>query len=139
MKIRECYVSNSSSSSYIIEFKNLFQTIRIAGEEISVQDFFNAIEINRHDSDTEMKEIVINDKESKHSLLERINGILEWMDDDEYKAELIELKRDIEHMNSKNGPYFARFDISYHNNALNFLYRLLKKYELFKERYASEG
>lgn len=136
MKIRSGFVSNSSSSSYIIEFKDLFQTVRIAGEEISIKDFFDSIFSNMFDQETEMHECTYNDSSDIDSLIERIDSILEWAED-EYKVKLIELKKDVL-ASKENGKYFARFDISYHNKALNFLFRLLTKYELFTVRLSSE-
>lgn len=137
MKIRSSFVSNSSSSSYIIEFEDLFKTIRIAGEEISVKDFFDAIQSNQYDQETEMHECTYYDSDDNDDLIERIDSKLEWAED-EYKVNLIELKKDIDANRDNKKTYFARFDLSYHNHALNFLFRLLKKYELFTVRDSSE-
>lgn len=136
MKIRSNYVSNSSSTSYIIEFDDMYKIVTIAGEEISMSDFLSAFIPNAYDSETEMHECTYEDSEDANLLIKHLDSIIEWAEDEE-KLTLIELKKDI--MNGKeNGKYFARFDICYHNKTLNFLFRLLKKYELFKVRLSSE-
>lgn len=132
MKIRSNYVSNSSSSSFIVEFKDREQVIRIAGEEISVQDFFDAFN-SVHNFETEIREIT-DDNEDKENLIKSIDGFIEWSEDEE-KCKLIELKKDIQ----SSDNLFARFDISYHDKVMNFLFRLLCKYEMFNLRYETEG
>lgn len=132
MKIRSNYVSNSSSSSFIVEFKDRKQVIRIAGEEISVQDFFDAFN-SVHNFETEIREIT-DDNEDKENLIKSIDGFIEWSEDEE-KCKLIELKKDIQ----SSDNLFARFDISYHDKVMNFLFRLLCKYEMFNLRYGTEG
>ena len=125
MKIRNFYISNSSSSSYIIKFKDFTSTITIAGEEISIQDFFSLLE-TIHDSDSELKEISTT-KEDSEKLINYLNTEIEWSADNEYKIKLIELKKEIE---STTDHYYAKIDLSYHNNGLRFLFNLLVKYNL---------
>lgn len=110
------------------------QQITIAGEEISVIDFFDAIDSynNSCTEETRMNNKAI-DKESKEDLIEKINDMIEW-NDDENKERLIALKKDIENCSEK---CFACFNLSYHDKALNFLFKLLCKYELFKIRYSN--
>lgn len=138
MKIRSNFVSNSSSTSYIIEFDDIDKIVSIAGEMFSMSDFFEAITSNMYDSETEMHECTYEDSEDANLLIERLNSMIKWADEanEKDKQKLIELKNDI--LSKKNGKYFARFDINYHNKALNFLFKLLKKYELFTVRLSSE-
>ena len=136
MKIRSNYVSNSSSTSYIIEFDDIDKIVTIAGEEFSILDFFDAITSNMYGSETEMHECTYEDLEDANLLIERLDSFIEWAEDEE-KLKLIELKKDIMY-GKKNGKYFARFDIDYNNKALYFLFKLLKKYELFTVRLSSE-
>lgn len=135
MKIRSNYVSNSSSSSFIVEFKELEEIITIAGEQISVMDFFDAIESysNSYTEETRMNKKAI-DEESKEDLIETIDKTIEWVEDEDKEC-LITLKKDIENCPEKS---FAHFNLSYHDKALNFLFKLLCKYGLFKIRYSNE-
>lgn len=131
MKIRDDFVSNSSSCSYIVEFKNLEQTICIAGEDISVEDFFNMIRsLMQFNGTTEMCEITIDDSDRK-DLIETIDQTIQF-EEGERKDKLLYLKNDIQNTDKK----FARFSISYHHKALQFLFKLLVKYELFDIRFA---
>lgn len=131
MKIRLNYVSNSSSSSYIVEFKDLEQIVRISGEEISVQDFIDAINYNSYNSsETELYQIIIDDEE-RADLLKLINEQYLVYANKENKVKLKQLVNDIKNTDKK----FIRFDISYHNKALRFLLNLLCKYELLTIRY----
>lgn len=135
MKFRTNYVSNSSSSSYIVEFKNIEQIIRIAGEEISVQTFFDAIRSHTSfASETEMHEITF-DNEDKNNMIKVIDYTLQYVDNQNEIFNLNQLKNDI--ANSKD-TMFARFDISYHNKALRFLFKLLCKYGLFEIRWKAD-
>ena len=63
MKIRSNYVSNSSSTSYIIEFDDIDKIVTIIGEEFSIADFFEAITSNMYDSETKMHECTYEDTE----------------------------------------------------------------------------
>lgn len=131
MKIRSNYVSNSSSSSFIIEFGNREDNVTISGEEISMQDFLDAFYPNCFE--TEIKEIT-DDREDKKELIKVIDEYINWSSDED-KNKLTELKKDIQ----TSEKTFARFDISYHNKALNFMFRLLYKYKMFEIRYETEG
>ena len=133
MKIRSGYVSNSSSSSFIVEFNNIEQVVRIAGEEISVSQFFEAVDKPSMTSETEMGKTTY-DEDGRERLIESVDYALKWADD-EKKKELLLLKNDL----ADTKKNFAMVDISYHDHALNFLFRLLCKYELFKLRYETEG
>ena len=86
MKIRNGYVSNSSSSSYIIEYKNIEQIIRIAGEELSVEDFFNLLYSN-NDEDTDVLATTDNDEEIK-DIVEYIDNQIKYANE-ENKEKLI--------------------------------------------------
>ena len=137
MKIRSSFVSNSSSSSYIIEFENYDKSVVIAGEEISINDFLDAIEIYNKDYETEMHETTQYDNDDKKSLIQYVQNCYDNEYDENTKADLISLKDDIKKSSVKKGPFFARFDISYANLSLRFLFKLLSKYELFKIRMSS--
>lgn len=132
MKTRLGYVSNSSSSSFIVEFNDIEQVVRIAGEEISVSQFFEAVDKPSMTSETEMGKTTY-DEDGREKLIESVDYALKWADN-KTKEKLLLLKDDLAHA-KKN---FAMVDISYHDHALNFLFRLLCKYELFKVRYAME-
>lgn len=113
----------------------MYKTITIAGEEISAQDFFDAISSFNDFDGTQLHEIITDEnKEEKENLIKNINNNIEYIDD-ESKNKLIELKNDLE---KNQGKVFARFELSYHNKALNFLFKLLCKYGLFEIRYSNE-
>lgn len=133
MKIRSNYVSNSSSSSYIIQFEGYESNVIIAGEEFSIHDFFNYIDsCCSFNSETEMHEITYDD-DDRNELIEYVDYQLQWAED-ETKQKLIDLKKDIKNKDLQ----FARFDISNHDKAGNFLLKLLQKYGLFTIRNTTE-
>ena len=140
MKIRNNYVSNSSSTSFIVEYKDNKQTIKIAGSEFSIQDFFDTINSfcnSSYISSTEMYEVGI-DREDKENILKYLNNYnLEYFEDRD-KENISELKNDIEKNLENHEKNFARFELSYHNKALWFLLNLFCKYELFKIRNKTE-
>ena len=129
MKIRNGYVSNSSSSSYIIEYKNIEQIIRIAGEELSVEDFFNLLYSN-NDEDTDVLATTDNDEEIK-DIVEYIDNQIKYANE-ENKEKLITIKNAI----NNNENNFAHIKISYKDKAVYFLFKLLCKYELITKRYS---
>lgn len=129
MKIRNSYVSNSSSSSYIIEYKNIEQIIRIAGEELSVEDFFNLLYSN-NDKDTDVLATTENDEEIK-DIAEYIDNQIKYANE-ENKEKLIAIKNAI----NNNESNFVHIKISYQDKAVYFLFKLLCKYELITKRYS---
>lgn len=134
MKVRNGYVSNSSSSSFIIEFNDIEHSVRISGEEISLNHFFEAVDKQSMVSETEMGKTTLSEN-GREKLLENIDYALKWYDDNhEIKTKLLFLKEDLKDIN-KN---FAMITISYHDYVFNFLFKLLCKYELFKIRYVME-
>ena len=136
MKIRNGYVSNSSSSSYIVEFKNYDQVIRIAGEEITPRVFFDLVESGR--METEMHDLAIHEEE-KTELIKHIEYLISFTYDNNQKCELIKLRDDIEKNLYNENTNYARFELGYHDTATNFLFRLLWKYDMFKIRDQSES
>ena len=133
MKIRSGFVSNSSSSSYIVEFQDRQQMITVGKDaDLTVQDFFNAFYPSLS-CDNELREVT-DDEDDKEQLLESLDSYLEYVTDEE-KPELLALKKDIE----KSGKLFARFDISYHDNVLHFLLQLLCDNGAMKIRYETEA
>lgn len=132
MKIRSNFVSNSSSSSFIIQFNDIEKEIVVAGQTFSIKDFFDSIEMEEcrdRSCETEMHEITYNE-DDKESLISTLDNYITWSNEDD-KESLIKLKNDVK----KSNDIFARFDISYHNKALNFIFNLLKEYKAFIIRY----
>lgn len=133
MKIRSNYVSNSSSSSFIVEFDDIVKVIRVAGEEISINDFFDSItNASFTSSDSEMHEITY-DEDDRNDLLEYIDQLIEWASDED-KLKLNELKLDIKKSKDK---IYSRFDIDCHDKVLNFILKILSKYGALKIKYCS--
>ena len=132
MKIRSSFVSNSSSSSYIVEFKSKEQLITIGKDaELSVKDFFSAF-YPSHFCDTELGEIT-DHEEDKEKLLQRLDNYIEYVTEEERSA-LLALKKDVE----TSDKLFARFAVAYDNNVLRFLLQLLCDNGIFKIRYETE-
>ena len=133
MKIRSSFVSNSSSSSYIVEFQSREQMITVGkGADLTVQDFFDAF-YPSHFCDNELREVT-DDEDEKKQLLESLDSYIEYVTDEE-KPELLALKKDIE----KSEKLFARFDVSYHDNVLHFLLQLLCDNGAMKIRHETEA
>ena len=65
MKIRSNYVSNSSSSSYIVEYKNPEDKITIWGKDITVEDFLNQIMFYTYGDENELFENTFENDEDK--------------------------------------------------------------------------
>ena len=131
MKIRSSFVSNSSSSSYIIEFKDIFDFATIAGEVFSIINFIDAIE-SINDLETEINGQTFN-KESREDFISMLDKMIGWGGSKESMDELKKIKDDVIKYPEKN---FVRFKLSYHNKALRFIFSLLKKYDVLKVRYA---
>lgn len=133
MKIRSVFVSNSSSSSFIIQFKDSDSKVRIAGADISIHDFFNYIDTrSSFELNSKMHEITY-DEENKDKLIKFIDDQFQY-ENKEMKQKLLVLKEDILNNNQK----FARFNLSFHDKVGNFLINLLSKYDLFSIRHIIE-
>ena len=131
MKIRSGFVSNSSSSSFIIEYKDSYQPIKVEGQDLSLNDLFDYIdhECCNYNYETTVHEITNENDESKESLLEYIDYQIQWVDD-EVKQKLLNLKEDIK----ANESTFARFELSYHDKMGRFIFNILKGRNVFTIR-----
>ena len=119
MKIRSNYVSNSSSSSYIIVYDE-DASIKMKDFEWSVQDLIDYIENISHDWSSECTQIKAIGKESS------IEFIKDRWSDDEYSREII---KKIE-KSKKNGA--AILNISYHDPVTKKLFDWLKNRKKIK-------
>ena len=134
MKIRGGFISNSSSSSFIIEYKDSYQPIRVEGQDISLNDLFDYMDDYNYSCETTVHEITNENDESKVSLLEYIDYQIQWVDD-EVKQKLLNLKEDIK----VNKSTFARIELSYHDKIGRFIFNLLKRRNVFAVRYDCEA
>ena len=126
MKIRSNYVSNSSSSSYIIVYDE-DASIKMKDFEWYVQDFIDYMENISHDWSSECTQVKAIGKESS------IEFIKDRWSDDEYYREII---KKIE-KSKKNGA--AVLNISYHDPVTKKLFDWLKsrkKIEVINEEEA---
>lgn len=130
MKIRTNFVSNSSSSSFIIQYNDPSEYIEKGTDNITILDFFDYIRRTSFSSETEMKEIADNE-EDKKKLIERIDDTIQWINDEKEKATLINLKEDIKN----NKTNFARFNLDNHDKIGHLILNLLDQYGLLKIRY----
>ena len=135
MKIRTGFVSNSSSSSFILEFESRDSIATVAGHDFSMEDFLESF-YPSHNIDTEVI-CITGDEEGEESkkLLGTLEKIIKWSEDENEKATLKDICEDI-----KKGEHkFAYVSINYHDRALMFLFKVLRDYELFKVRFTMEG
>jgi len=130
MKIRESYVSNSSSSSYIIEFKNLNDTITIDNHIFTVENLLDHINGFNWGDENSLEEVTT-DEGFRNELISHLDNFLHFYSSSNNKDTLYgKLKDDIK--NSKS--IFARFSIGYHDYLGKFLYDEMIKEGVIIER-----
>ena len=130
MKIRSNYVSNSSSSSYIVEYKNLEDKITVWGKDITVEDFLNQIMFYTYGDENELFENTFENDEDKKEIINHINHIKEhYTIDDKYDIE--KLKDDI----MKSDSNFVRFNIGYHDIIGHAIFDMFVEQNVLKKRF----
>jgi hypothetical protein len=114
MKVRNGFVSNSSSSSYIIAVKSLFEPCPTCGR--SGSDFLRMIEAsNNYNDDNNVRCVG-----AEH--------ILWWLKDDDWTTPDQDLIKKVEEYNGNKEWTLARISLSYHNEQLkDELDRLVKE------------
>ena len=132
MKIRSGYVSNSSSSSYVIEFKK-FDSSATVNElfSLSVDELLNCINENR-DEDSYVK-IDTRYEDGRNELIQKLTDQLEWSDP-VYKKEINKVIKKIQ--KSKNN--FAMLEISYCDPLSRKLLKFLKDTKVVKVYLSSD-
>ena len=115
MKIRQGFVSNSSSSSFIIAYKKADKTPCPTCGRCDLENFVDIIErssVNNDDNSVNEKGLAY----VTHSLEEQ----LEWREDPTSIAEIKLVKKEIKRL-VKEGWEVANISISYHDETLNNL------------------
>ena len=115
MKTRSGFVSNSSSSSFIIAYKKADKTPCPTCGRCDLENFVDTIErssVNNDDNSVNEKGLA----DVTHSLEEQ----LEWREDPTSIAEIKLVKKEIKRL-VKEGWEVANISISYHDETLNNL------------------
>jgi hypothetical protein len=113
MKVRNGFVSNSSSSSFIIAYKKADKTPCPTCGRYDIEDFVELVRRSEGDGDSSVN------AEDLEGVLERLQESLEWTNDEckkEVRATMKEVKKLV-----KEGWRVADISISYHNETLNDL------------------
>ena len=113
MKIRQGFVSNSSSSSFIIAYKAADKTPCPTCGRYDVDDFVELVRKSESDGDSSVN------AEDLKEVLERLEESLEWTSD-ERKGEIRKVEKEVKKL-VKEGWRVADISISYHNETLNEL------------------
>ena len=115
MKTRSGFVSNSSSSSFIIAYKKADKTPCPTCGRCDLENFVDTIERSSvNNDDNSVNETGLDDV--THSLEEQ----LEWREDPTSIAEIKLVKKEIKRL-VKEGWEVANISISYHDETLNNL------------------
>lgn len=121
MKVRSGYVSNSSSSSFIIAYKEDAELkLGRSGKSITMRDFIDAVERSTRDWSSDETQLVAYGEEN---VVEREQE--RWSYDDS-KEMLDGLGKFIE-KHRKKGVEFATVKISYHDKFTRTLYDAFKE------------
>jgi uncharacterized Zn finger protein (UPF0148 family) len=113
MKTRNGFVSNSSSSSFIIAYKKADKTPCPTCGRYDVDDFVELVRKSEGDGDSSVN------AEDLKEVLERLEESLEWTSD-ERKGEIRKVEKEVKKL-VKEGWKVADISISYHNDTLNEL------------------
>ena len=113
MKIRQGFVSNSSSSSFIIAYKPADKTPCPTCGRHDIEDFVELVRKSEGDGDSSVN------AEDLEEVLERLEESLEWTSD-ERKGEIRKVEKEVKKL-VKEGWKVADISISYHNDTLNEL------------------
>lgn len=113
MKIRQGFVSNSSSSSFIIAYKPADKTPCPTCGRHDIEDFVELVRKSEGDGDSSVN------AEDLEEVLERLEESLEWTSD-ERKGEIRKVEKEVKKL-VKEGWKVADISISYHNETLNEL------------------
>ena len=125
MKIRECYISNSSSSSYIIEYKDgsKFETENL---ELNVKEFIDLLSsMSYTHSESTMVE-----HSSKEGIIHEIEDW--WLSSDEEKDKLIHKIKE------SKADHLAMIQISYDDGLIKKIFKLLVDTKNIKVIYGDE-
>lgn len=138
MKIRNGFVSNSSSSSFLVEYKNTDKSFKINNIKFTLEDFIDLLDKGNNwcSDNTHLKyNIVANySGEERYELTQKIKEWNDYASDEDIKFN----NRLIKEIN-KMDKSFLYFQISYHDNIIVKMYDLFKKKKMFKEKYVFEN
>ena len=140
MKIRSNYVSNSSSSSYIIQFYSLQDQIINGWNAVSIEDFFDHIRFYYRNDENEMYCLIDKDSEDKKGIQEERKEFIEYINGKlnryRYSPDKIELLKKVrERISSDKNSNFAYVDLGHHDAIGHFILKMLQNNNFVKVLY----